>query len=50
MRELLCHIISVGMTTLEEVNSAIQSFDYGDIDASSKPSPLSQLQSLNQSG
>ena len=43
-------IVSVGMTTLEELNSAIQLFDYGDIDVSNKPSAMSHLQYLNQSG
>jgi hypothetical protein len=51
---LLHHIISNGILSLDDINSAIQSFDYGFVDMNNKPSLINHLSldtnALKQSG
>lgn len=56
VKELLKHLISTRLLSLQEVNAAIESFSYGYSDVTDKPSPISSTtlsstdHSLKQSG
>ena len=56
VKELLKHLVSTRLITLQEINAAIESFSYGYSDVADKPSQISAItlsstdHSLKQSG